>query len=500
MRSVHIIGVIVFALGMAFGSARSLANTLSANVADYNAAQVTLAAGVLTVPANLATYSVTTAALTVSSTLVVTLPAGFTFGTAPSLSNTGTSTFTLSSGGVGSQSATFTVGAADLAVGQSVSLDTFAVHGATALETPIPVASALPVTMQSSVADSTPLTAPAFASDPGADAVFVGAIQFIDSSPPSNGTLFGTGTNDTATAVISAIAISQASRDAATQTVPVLSPAGTANTLAPTDTATVTMGGLFAGIATTFSSTTSDCTHPIATGTVSPTQLTIPNVALNTEVFLCATVTGTTRLQPNPGFTAAFGPGTSTDFLSGPVNNEFPGDWSIYGSPYPPTISKVFGGSTAALNVPTALTFTLFNPNTCNGGGYGCGGAPLSGVGFTDTLPAGLVVATPNGLSSDCGGTATAVARSSSVSLSGGSIDGGASCTVSLNVVGTTPGEKDNTTDPVTSTESGAGLASNTAALTIASPIPVLSHAGLAALALLLVGFGVFVLIGRRAV
>ncbi len=500
-RRIHIIGVLVFALGVVFGPARGLANTLSANVADYNAAQVMTAAGVLTVPANLATYSVTTTALTVGSTLVVTLPAGFTFGTAPALSNTGTSTFTLSSGGVGSQSATFTVGAADLAVATSASLNTFTVHGATALGTPIPVASALPLAMQSSVADSTPLTAPAFASDPGAAAVFVGAIQFIDSSPPSNGTLFATsGGPDSATAVVSAIAISPATSDAATHTVGVLKPDGTANALAPTDTATVTMGGLFVGIATTFSSTTPDCNHPIATGTVSPTQLTIPNVPLNGEVFFCVTAGGTVRLQPNPnGLTAAFGHGTSTDFLGGPVNNEFPGLWAILGPPYPPTISKAFGGSTANLNVPTALTFTLFNPNTANGG-FPSTRAALSGVGFTDTLPAGLVVATPNGLSSDCGGTAAAVAGSGSVSLSGGSIDGGASCTVSLNVVGTTPGEKDNTTDPVTSTEGGTGTTSNTATLTIASAIPALSRAGLAALALLLVGLGVFVLVGRRAV
>ena len=58
------------------------------------------------------------------------------------------------------------------------------------------------------------------------------------------------------------------------------------------------------------------------------------------------------------------------------------------------------------MNGTTTLTFTLSNPNA---------GIALSGVGFTDTLPAGLVVATPNGLASTCGGTVTAVAGGGSV-------------------------------------------------------------------------------------
>src|SRR5258708_131936 len=81
------------------------AATISGNVADYNAAQVKLANGVLTVPANVATYQATST-LTIGSSFTVSLPSGFTFGSAPSLTTSGTATFTLSSGGLGSQSAT----------------------------------------------------------------------------------------------------------------------------------------------------------------------------------------------------------------------------------------------------------------------------------------------------------------------------------------------------------------------------------------------------------
>jgi hypothetical protein len=49
----------------------------------------------------------------------------------------------------------------------------------------------------------------------------------------------------------------------------------------------------------------------------------------------------------------------------------------------------------------------------------------LTGVAFTDTLPAGLVVAATPNMTNNCGGTATAVAGSSSVSLSAGTVAAG---------------------------------------------------------------------------
>ncbi|HEY2161557.1 MAG TPA: hypothetical protein VGH24_09645, partial [Solirubrobacteraceae bacterium] len=67
----------------------------------------------------------------------------------------------------------------------------------------------------------------------------------------------------------------------------------------------------------------------------------------------------------------------------------------------PPTITKAFGAAGIPLNGSTSLTFTISNPNTS---------AALSGIAFTDNLPAWLVVAgTPN-LTNSCDGTATATA------------------------------------------------------------------------------------------
>ncbi|MER7333483.1 MULTISPECIES: ice-binding family protein [unclassified Micromonospora] len=124
----------------------------------------------------------------------------------------------------------------------------------------------------------------------------------------------------------------------------------------------------------------------------------------------------------------------------------------------PPTIAKAFGKATIPLNGTTSLGFTLTNPNTKTS---------LTGVSFVDNLPTGLVVATPNGLSGSCGGgTITATAGSSSISLAGATLPANGSCTFSVNVTGTTSGTKVNTTEAVTSVQSGPG-SSTSASITV---------------------------------
>ena len=132
----------------------------------------------------------------------------------------------------------------------------------------------------------------------------------------------------------------------------------------------------------------------------------------------------------------------------------------------PPSFTKAFGAASIPLNTSTSLSFTITNPNS---------GTSLSGLGFTDTLPAGLVVATPNGLTGSCGGgTITATAGSGSVSLSGAALAVSASCSFLVNVTGTTSGAQHNS---VTATSTEGGVSSPaTADLTVASaaatPLP----------------------------
>lgn len=73
---------------------------------------------------------------------------------------------------------------------------------------------------------------------------------------------------------------------------------------------------------------------------------------------------------------------------------------------------------------------------------------------------------TPN-VTGVCNGSVTAVAASSTISLSGGSIAGGGNCAISVDVKGTSPGIKNNTTEVVSSSNAGSGLTSNTAQLEV---------------------------------
>jgi fimbrial isopeptide formation D2 family protein len=139
----------------------------------------------------------------------------------------------------------------------------------------------------------------------------------------------------------------------------------------------------------------------------------------------------------------------------------------------PPSIQKVFGATTIPLNGTTSLTFTIQSSNV---------NLTLNGIAFTDSLPSGLVVATPSGLTSTCGGTATAVAGSSSVSLSGGTLAPQASCTVSVNVQGTTAGTKSNS---VTVSDAVAGTGNtSTATITVVSPPLIIKAFGAASIPL----------------
>jgi uncharacterized repeat protein (TIGR01451 family) len=138
---------------------------------------------------------------------------------------------------------------------------------------------------------------------------------------------------------------------------------------------------------------------------------------------------------------------------------------AVAGTPVPalpPVITKFFAPDTINVGDSSTLSIVLSNVNS---------GAAVTGVAFTDTLPAGVVVGATAPVNT-CGGTVTAVPGSSSITLTGGSIAASGGCQVVVEVVGTTPGVKVNTTSAVATNESAGGQGA-TANLTVLSPYDV---------------------------
>lgn len=98
----------------------------------------------------------------------------------------------------------------------------------------------------------------------------------------------------------------------------------------------------------------------------------------------------------------------------------------------PPTGVKVFSPSPGIAGDPITLTITLTNPNA---------GVTMPLTSFTDTLPAGMVVASPANASTSCGGAGAvngvvaATPGSGTITLTGGVIGQGGTCTISARVV-----------------------------------------------------------------
>jgi len=112
-----------------------------------------------------------------------------------------------------------------------------------------------------------------------------------------------------------------------------------------------------------------------------------------------------------------------------------------------PTFTKSFSPSTTSAGVPVTLSFSITNNS----------GIQLTGLSFTDSLPAGLVVATPLNFTNTCGGSVAAAAGGASIALSGGILAANATCTVTVQVVASAPGTYTN--PPVTLTSAQAPAA-----------------------------------------
>jgi len=115
---------------------------------------------------------------------------------------------------------------------------------------------------------------------------------------------------------------------------------------------------------------------------------------------------------------------------------------------FPPVIEKVFSPDVITANSTSTLVFSITNPNQDN---------VLDGVAFSDTFPAGMVVANPtNASTSGCGSpTFVPSVGAGAIAFSSGTIAAGGVCTVRVDVTVSTAGDYLNTSSAVTANIAG---------------------------------------------
>jgi uncharacterized repeat protein (TIGR01451 family) len=114
------------------------------------------------------------------------------------------------------------------------------------------------------------------------------------------------------------------------------------------------------------------------------------------------------------------------------------------------TLTKSFSVSPVAVNGTSTLSFTISNLNSTST-------STLTGISFTDTLVTGMTVTT--GSSVQCGGTLTKTAPSA-ISLTGGTLAPGATCTLTATITATTAGPHNNVSGFIYSSQTGTNTSS----------------------------------------
>jgi uncharacterized repeat protein (TIGR01451 family) len=127
------------------------------------------------------------------------------------------------------------------------------------------------------------------------------------------------------------------------------------------------------------------------------------------------------------------------------------------------SLSKSFASASIAAGETSVLTLQL---------GSSIGGT-VSNVNFTDTFPAGLVVASPPNVVVGCGGTLTDLSSGAvspgdnGISFTNGTIASGGNCTISVNVTAASSGSYANTASAPKVGTTTSGAPSNTATLAV---------------------------------
>ncbi len=197
------------------------------------------------------------------------------------------------------------------------------------------------------------------------------------------------------------ITLSNTDGNAATLTAPLIDSLPTGVTIS--SQGSTTCGG-------TLAATTGSSTVTLTGGSIpadGSCTVTVNVTAPNAGTFINSLAAG--ALETSNGANAA--PAVATLTANAPGNA-------------PPTVNKSFSPAIVLAGGVSTLTLTLNNPAAVV--------ADLT-TPFTDTLPSGLDVS--GNASTTCGGSLAAAAGSSSITLTGGSIPAGGSCTVTVDVI-----------------------------------------------------------------
>ncbi len=144
---------------------------------------------------------------------------------------------------------------------------------------------------------------------------------------------------------------------------------------------------------------------------------------------------------------------TSSDLTENALNAGSPATADLTVTPLLPSFSQAFSPDAIGVNQVSTLNYTIDNSSSV---------AAATALNFTDTLPVGLVLATPfNGSSTCTAGGFTAVAGGSTIAFSGGSVAAMSSCVVSVDVTSMTLTTFANTSDDLTSSAGNSGTASD---------------------------------------
>ncbi|HVS64632.1 MAG TPA: hypothetical protein VMT85_14140 [Thermoanaerobaculia bacterium] len=149
-----------------------------------------------------------------------------------------------------------------------------------------------------------------------------------------------------------------------------------------------------------------------------------------------------------------------------------------------PTVTKVFSPAEIDLGGTTTVVITIDNT---------AGALPVSGLSFTDTLPAGMTVADPANASTTCtGGTLTAAPGAGSFGYAGGSVAAGESCGVMVEVTADVLGPSENVVVVDSSLGASPAAAAVLQVLGAILEIPTAGTWGLLMLAMLLAASAVW--------